>query len=246
MKQLEKRVALITGGSRGIGHAIAQAFAAEGATVLITSRKADEVEAAAQALRADGGDVVGIEADVSREADVDRVFAHLMDRHGRLDILVNNAGVTRGGPTEGLALDAWQHVMDVNVTGAFLCARAAFKVMKPQQSGRIINIGSIARQTPRPNGAAYSVSKSAVAGLTHSLALDGREHGIAVSIVHLGEAATTFSGGRRAEAAAPAFRALEPAEAARVVLLMAALPADVNLYEATLLPLTQPSFIGRG
>jgi NAD(P)-dependent dehydrogenase (short-subunit alcohol dehydrogenase family) len=156
---------------------------------------------------------------------------------------VNNAGIIVGTPTESLALADWQRVIDVNLTGAFLCSRAAFRAMKPR-GGRIINIGSTAAKVPRPHSAAYTTSKFALEGLTRSLALDGREHGIAVSILHPGNTASALWGGaedeqRRREGV------MSASEVARVAVVMAALPPDINLLEGLLLPVAMP-FLGRG
>jgi NAD(P)-dependent dehydrogenase (short-subunit alcohol dehydrogenase family) len=245
MKQLEKRVAIVTGASRGIGRAIADAFGAEGATTVLAARDLAELETVAAGIRERGGTAFAIKADVSQEADVKALFETVKSTHGRLDILVNNAGISRPGATDELALDAWSQVLNINVTGAFLCSKEALRIMKPQKGGRIISIGSIARQTPRQNSAAYTTAKHALEGLTRSLALDGRAHGIAASIVTLGATATSFMQHRPEEAKKVGYH-MDPADVARIVVLMASLPPEVNMYEATVLPVAQPSFIGRG
>jgi NAD(P)-dependent dehydrogenase (short-subunit alcohol dehydrogenase family) len=245
MKQLESRVAIVTGASRGIGRAIAEAFAAEGARTVLAARDLAELETVVTGIRERGGEALAFKADVTREADVKALFEAATSAHDRLDILVNNAGISKPGPTDELPLEAWNQVLGVNVTGAFLCAREALRIMKPQKSGRIISIGSIARQTPRQDSVAYTTAKHALEGLTRSLALDSRAHGIAASILTLGATATSFMLHRPEEAKKVGYH-MDPADVARVVVLMASLPPEVNMYEATVLPVTQPSFIGRG
>jgi len=175
------------------------------------------------------------------------LFAKTMQRFGRLDILVSNAGAFDGAPIEDLTMEQWQRVLQVNVTGPFLGAREAFRIMKKQGGGRIINIGSISAQRPRHSSSPYSTSKYAVTGLTHSLALEGRDHGIAVSVLHPGNVMVE----RRADGKSTTGRdeGVEPmistADMARAALLMATLPADTNLLEAIMLPLGQ-DYLGRG
>jgi NAD(P)-dependent dehydrogenase (short-subunit alcohol dehydrogenase family) len=166
-----------------------------------------------------------------------------LDVFGRVDILVNNAGVSKGGPTDELSLEVWQQVIGVNLTGAFLCSREAFKIMKSQRTGRIINIGSVSAKVPRINSAPYTTSKFGLEGLTRSLALDGREFGIAVSILHPGNTATPIWVER--EQIARQEGVMSPDDLARVAVTIAALPPEVNLLESLVLPVSMP-FVGRG
>jgi NAD(P)-dependent dehydrogenase (short-subunit alcohol dehydrogenase family) len=240
--QLSNRIALITGASTGIGRAIAGAYAAEGARLVLAARHADKLEAAAEEIRRAGGEARAMPADITNEGQVARLFEQTLAAHGRLDILVNNAGISVTVPTEDLDLADWRRVMETNVTGAFLCSRAALGIMKKQRGGRIINIGSVAAQVSRPHSAAYTTSKFALDGLTRSLALDGRAHGIAVSILHPGNTVSEIWGdqdeGQREGM-------MSASDVARVAVMIASLPATTNLLESTMLPLTMP-FLGRG
>jgi NAD(P)-dependent dehydrogenase (short-subunit alcohol dehydrogenase family) len=243
MPQLDHRVAIVTGASTGIGLAIAKAFAAEGAKVVLAARSHERLQAAADAIQANGGEALAIPTDVAKENQVEVLFARALEAYGRVDILVNNAGVAAPDAVETLKLEDWQRVIDVNVTGAFLCAREAFRLMKPAGGGRIINIGSISAKVPRHKSAAYTTSKFALEGLTRSLALDGRAYGIAVSVLQPGNTDTPIWHGAEEKARKEGLMAAE--EVARVAVLIASLPADVNLYESVVLPVTMP-FLGRG
>jgi NAD(P)-dependent dehydrogenase (short-subunit alcohol dehydrogenase family) len=236
-------VAIVTGASAGIGRGIAEAYAAEGAKVVLAARKREGLETVAAAIRQSGGTALVMPADVTVEGDVVALFTKTMEEFGRVDILVNNAGIATRAPTEELTLADWRRVIDVNLTGAFLCSREALRVMQRQHGGRIINIGSISARVPRPHSAPYTSSKFALEGLTRSLALDGREHGIAVSILHPGNTATEFWRGREEQAQSEGLMAV--ADLARVAVLMAALPPDLNLLESVVLPVHMP-FLGRG
>jgi len=247
MGQLDGKVAIVTGGGTGIGKGIAKAFVDEGCTVVIAARDAARLEATAADLSSDGGTVVAIQTDVTNEEQMISLFARTMDQFGKLNILVNNSGAFDGGPIEELTMEKWQRVMDVNVTGPFLGSREAFKIMKPQGGGRIINIGSISAQRPRHSSSPYSTSKHAVWGLTQSLALEGREHGIAVSVLHPGNVLVE----RRSDGKSSTGRDEGPeplistADMGKTALLMATLADDANLLEAIVLPLGQ-DYLGRG
>lgn len=247
MQQLQDRVAVITGASGGLGRTIARAYAQEGARTVLAARRADRLDSVAQDIRDGGGTALAVPTDVTIEADITGLFERTIEAFGRVDILVNNAGITTNIPTEEIDLETWRNVLDVNITGAFLCSREALKTMKGQKSGRIINIGSIAAKAPRPNSAPYTTTKHALEGLTRSLALDGRAHGIAASIIHLGATDTGdgFGSQREDERTRNDYR-LEPSDVARIAVMMAALPAGANVFELTVLPVEQPSFIGRG
>jgi NAD(P)-dependent dehydrogenase (short-subunit alcohol dehydrogenase family) len=245
MKQLQDRVAIVTGASQGIGKAIAQAFAREGARVLIAARNRAALDAVASEIAGSGGSVLAVATDITVEAEIVELFRTASDRHGRLDILVNNAGVTLNMPTDQIPLAGWQKVIDTNLTGAFLCSREALKIMKPQRSGRIINIGSISSMTPRANGAAYAATKLALEGLTRSIALDYREYNIGASIIHLGATASAWMKVRPEEATGPDYH-LQLDDVGRLATFIASLPTEANLFETTIMPIQQRSFIGRG
>lgn len=243
MNQLAERVAIVTGASSGIGRAIAEAYAAEGATVVLAARSADKLDAVAAAIGKTGGTAIPVRTDVTREAEVIALFRRVMADHGRLDILVNNAGGNVKSTTHELSLADWQRIIDLNLTAAFLCSREALKVMIPQKGGRIINIGSVSAKMPRVHSAAYTTSKFGLEGLTRSLALDGREHGIAVSILQPGNTATAIWEGRADEGRKEGI--MQSEDVARVALLMATLPEGVSLLEGVILPFSMP-FLGRG
>ncbi len=247
MPELDDRVVVVTGASGGLGRAIAEALAQAGARTVVAARRADKLAEVAEAIGAAGGTARAVTCDVTVESDVVGLFAEIDEAYGRVDVLVNNAGITTNVPTEDIPLDVWRRVLDVNITGAFLCAREAIKSMKRTGGGRIINIGSISAKTPRPNGAPYATTKLALEGLTRSLALDGRAHGIAASIIHLGATWTGQGfGSMRAGEARPDTDWLDPADVAKIAVIMAALPAAANVFDLTVLPVAQPSFIGRG
>jgi NAD(P)-dependent dehydrogenase (short-subunit alcohol dehydrogenase family) len=246
MKELEGRVAVVTGAGSGIGRAIAERFAQEGAKVVLAARRRETLDEVARAI-ATGGEALVVPTDVTKESEVAALFAKARQKFDRVDILVNNAGMANFKPTEETSLAEWQQVIDVNLTAVFLCSREAVKIMKAQGGGRIVNIGSIAGEAPRPHAMSYNTTKAAVEGLTRSLTLDGRAYGVVASVIHPGAAATGFTKGRvPGPGPTPQDYLMWPEEIARVALLMCALPPEVNLFEATILPNHQPSFIGRG
>ena len=240
MGRLEGKVVLVTGGGRGIGKGIARGMVAEGAAVAIASRQSQTLEQTAAELSAGGASVLAVPADVADEAQVERLFAAVLERFGRLDVLVNNAGAFEGGPLEELSLADWSHVIAVNLTGPFLCTRAAFRIMKPQGGGRIINVSSISAQRVRPNSAPYSASKHGVWGLTQVTALEGRDHNIAASCLYPGNTRV-----ERSSATTDAEANMGVDDLAQTAVWMALLPPHVTMLEATVLPIKQP-FIGRG
>jgi NAD(P)-dependent dehydrogenase (short-subunit alcohol dehydrogenase family) len=243
MRRLHQKVALITGASRGIGRAIADAFAAEGCGLLLTARGQPQLQEAAEEIRAEDVNVLTHVADVADADQVDQLFALLKSNFGRLDLLVNNAGAFDGGPLDELSVEAWDRVIATNLRAPFLCTRAAMRIMKPQSNGRIINIGSIAAQRVRPYSAPYSASKHGLWGLTQVTALEGREHGITCCCLHPGN---IYVERRRdsgqLEDDEPM---LSVEEIAEVVLLMATLPPHVEMLEAIVLP-HQQKYVGRG
>ncbi len=180
-QSLKDKTAIITGAAQGIGHAIAQRFAAEGARVAILDINANAAQQAAQDLNTSA---IGIGADVSRGDDVDRTFAEIVDQFGRLDILVNNAGIVGSDtPVASLQEDDWNNVLSINLTGTFLCSRAALRYMIPQQSGAIVSLGSISGKEGNANMAPYSVSKAGVICFTKTLAKEVLTDGIRVNCV---------------------------------------------------------------
>lgn len=251
-RQLEDRVAVVTGASNGIGRAIAEMFAGEGAKTVLVARRAELLNEVASGIRSRGGEALPVPTDVTQELQVTALFAEVMKTYGRLDILVNNAGVATHINTEEISLQYWREVLDINITAAFLCCREAIKIMKDQtpQGGRIINMGSVSAKTPRPDSLPYTTTKFAIQGMTHQLTMDGRKHGIVASIIHPGATLSSFStrrGRTKAGAGAtPDDYVMAAEDVAKVAVLMSALPPEVNLYEATILPNHMRSFIGRG
>ncbi|MCX8213111.1 MAG: SDR family NAD(P)-dependent oxidoreductase [SAR202 cluster bacterium] len=240
MGKLDGKVAIVTGGGTGIGKGIARAFAAEGARVVIASRSEQTLNEAAGEL---GDQVLAVPTDLKVETQITALFERTIAEMGQLDILVNNSGVFEGGPIEELSLETWQHVVDVNLTGVFLCTREAMKIMKPAGGGRIINIGSISAQMPRMNSAPYSTTKHALVGLTKSTALEGRDFGVVASILHPGNVLTELrDNSALAQNQEPMMSTDDIAMAA---LTMAALPLNVNMLETIVLPVEQ-KYIGRG
>ncbi|MCY4107560.1 MAG: SDR family NAD(P)-dependent oxidoreductase [Chloroflexi bacterium] len=243
MLELADKAAIVTGGSKGIGKAIASAFLDAGAEVLIAARNEADLQATTAELAASGGRVESIRADVSQEADVKALFARAADLYDRVDILVNNAGFGSQPSLRKMETEVWEAVIATNLTGTFLCTREALRMMVPRRSGRIINIGSISSQRVRPNSAPYSASKFGLVGLTHSTALEGREFGISCGILHPGNVRVERR--TRSERTRDEEPMMEPAELAQAALAMASLPAHVNMLETTVLPVGQ-LFIGRG
>jgi NAD(P)-dependent dehydrogenase (short-subunit alcohol dehydrogenase family) len=247
MKQLEGRVALVTGASSGLGRAIAEALADEGAKIVLVARRALVLQEVAASIGATGGSATAAAADVTKEEEVKAAFAKAIDTYGRVDILVNNAGVPSFKPTEDMLLAEWKAIVEVNLTSVFLCSREALRVMKAQGGGRIINMGSISAWSPRPHSIGYTSTKAAVEGLTRSLTHDGRAYGVVASVIHPGAAATGFTKGREpGPGASPQDYLMSPEQIARIAVLMCTMPPEVNLFEATILPNHQRSFIGRG
>jgi NAD(P)-dependent dehydrogenase (short-subunit alcohol dehydrogenase family) len=243
MSSLENQVAVVTGASSGIGAAIAKAFAKEGAQVVLAARSVDKLQAIASEIKSSGGSAIAVETDVTSEDAVLALFQKVASEYSRLDLLVNNAGIGAGGPTEELDFETWRKVMSVNLDGAFLCSREAFKLMKGQGRGRIINIGSVSAKMPRVHSAPYTTSKFGLEGLTRSLALDGRAYGISVGVLQPGNTLTAIWEGREEKAEAEG--TMKADDLAKVAVSMAALPDGVSVLETTILPISMP-FLGRG
>jgi NAD(P)-dependent dehydrogenase (short-subunit alcohol dehydrogenase family) len=242
MSMLENKVCIITGGATGIGKGIATLYAKNGANLVLAARRKNLLEEAVSDLRQFGTKVDFVVTDVTNEQDVIHLFSKTLSEFGQLDILVNNSGVAAGGPIEDIDINTWLNVINVNLTGVFLCTREAMRIMKKQNQGRIINIGSISAQVPRMNSAPYTSSKHGLVGLTKSTALEGREYGISAGCLHPGntESELLLSGiGSNKEVM------MSVNEIASVALTMAALPPNANMLEAIVLPVKQ-KYVGRG
>lgn len=243
MNELVGQVAVVTGAGSGIGRGIAVAFAEAGAQVVLAGRRAAPLEAVQAEIEDKGGRALAVPTDVTVEDAVAHLFARAVATFGQVDILVNNAGVSVGGPPDQLTLEAWRHVIDVNLTGVFLCSREALRIMQPRRRGRILNIGSISARMPRAHAAPYATSKFGLEGLTRALALDARPYGIAVSVLHPGNTVSALWEGRDEQTDTEGIMPAE--ELARVALLMVTLPPEINMLESVVLPVRQP-FLGRG
>jgi NAD(P)-dependent dehydrogenase (short-subunit alcohol dehydrogenase family) len=243
LNRLSSKVALVTGASSGIGKGIACGLASAGAKVVLAARNLDRLQETASQIESGGGTALIVQTDVTIESQVSRLFQRTLQAFQRLDILVNNAGVVEGAPLEELSAETWDRVIATNLKGPFLCTREAMRIMKPQGGGRIINIGSISAQRPRANSAAYSASKFGIWGLTVTTALEGREHGISASCLHPGNVRVEIPGSP--DLSPPSEPAMEVAEIAESAVLMASLPAHINMLEAIVLPVKQP-YLGRG
>ncbi|HKK01133.1 MAG TPA: 3-oxoacyl-[acyl-carrier-protein] reductase [Desulfuromonadales bacterium] len=183
---LKEKVAIVTGASRGIGRGVALALAAQGARVVVSARSAAGVDEVVSEIRAAGGEAVGATADVALAADADRLVSAAVEAYGRVDILVNNAGITRDGLLLRMKDEDWDAVLDTNLKGAFLCTRAAAKVMSKQRSGRIINISSVVGEMGNPGQANYCASKAGLVGLTKSVARELARRSVTVNAVSPG------------------------------------------------------------
>jgi NAD(P)-dependent dehydrogenase (short-subunit alcohol dehydrogenase family) len=248
----QTKIAVVTGAGSGIGRAVAVELLRTGWSVALAGRKPQTLEETA-ALVPEAPSLV-VRTDVSRPDDVAALFDAARERFGRLDLLFNNAGTFGPGgvPLEELPYEAWLHVVNTNLNGAFLCAQAAYRQMKEQdpQGGRIINNGSVSAHTPRPLSVAYTATKHALTGLTKSLSLDGRPYRIACGQIDIGNAATDMTERMRTGALqANGETAVEPvmdvADVARTVRHMAELPLEANVQFATVLATAMP-YVGRG
>ena len=248
--RLQGKVALVTGASRGIGRAVAESFLAEGAAVALAARDAD---ALAEIAAAAPGRAFAIETDVSDPAAVDALFGAIAGRFGRLDLCFNNAGAALLSVDFGdTDWEGWRRVLSVNVDGAFLIARGAYRMMRDQRprGGRIINNGSISASAPRPGSAAYTASKHAITGLTKSIALDGRAHDVACGQIDIGNAATDMTarmpkGVPQADGTVKPEPVMDVAHVAETVVTMAAMPLEANIPFVTVMATKMP-FLGRG
>jgi NAD(P)-dependent dehydrogenase (short-subunit alcohol dehydrogenase family) len=240
-------IAVVTGAGSGIGRAVARTLLEAGWSVVAAGRRAAPLEETVA-----GRDGIAVPTDVSDPDAVDALFAAARERHGRVDLLFNNAGIGVTAPIQELSVEDWRRVVDTNLTGAFLCARAAFRTMAAQdpRGGRIVNNGSISAHVPRPHSVAYTATKHAVTGLTRSLSLDGRALGIACGQIDVGNAATDMTarmsaGVPQADGTTAAEPTMDVAHVADAVLYMASLPLDANVQFMTVMATAMP-YIGRG
>lgn len=249
---MSQKIALVTGAGSGIGRAVALKLQLAGYSVVAAGRRAAELERTAS-VSSSSGQIVPVVADVSNPDSVRVLFERIREMFGRLDILFNNAGTnTPGIPMEDLTYEHWNAVISVNLTGAFLCAKEAIKLMKAQdpRGGRIINNGSLSAYVPRPNSTSYTVTKHAITGLTKCISLDGRKFGIACGQIDIGNAATEMTGDMasgvpQADGTIMAEPRIDVQHIADAVLYMATLPLEANVQFMTVMATKMP-FIGRG
>ena len=247
------RIAMITGAGTGIGRACALAMLRDGYSVVLVGRRPEPLRETKNDAGADGARALVVSADVGNPVAVQALFRKTKDAFGRLDFLFNNAGANVPGiPIDELGVEQWQRVVDVNLTGAFLCIREAFKLMKSQTpaGGRIVNNGSISAHVPRPNSAPYTATKHAITGLTKCTSLDGRKYDIACGQIDIGNAATDMAarmanGVPQASGEVAVEPLMDPEHVARALLYMASLPLDANVQTMTVMATRMP-FVGRG
>lgn len=250
MNSLDK-AALVTGAGSGIGRHVALALLREGYAVVLAGRRIELLEAVA--TEAGSARALAVSTDVSDPASVRALFAKTKETFGRLDVLFNNAGVSAPSiPIEELTYEQWKEVVEINLTGSFLCTQAAVKLMKSQtpMGGRIINNGSVSAHAPRPDSAPYTATKHAITGLTRSTSLDGRKYDIACGQIDIGNALTEMTaimteGVPQADGSAAVEATMDPEHVASAVLYMASLPLDANVQFMTVMATKMP-FVGRG
>ena len=247
---MTRKIAVVTGAGSGIGRAVAVGLAKAGYAVVLAGRRLALLQETASLS---GGECVAVVADVADEASVVALFARVAEKYGRLDVLFNNAGMSAPAtPLEDLSLAKWRQLVDVNLTGAFLCTQAAFRMMKSQtpRGGRIINNGSIAATAPRPRMIAYTATKHAVTGLTKSTSLEGRQYDIACGQIDIGNVHTAIAmpmvqGTLQADFSMKPEPTFEVEHVADAVLYMAGLPLSANVLFMTVMATNMP-FVGRG
>jgi NAD(P)-dependent dehydrogenase (short-subunit alcohol dehydrogenase family) len=247
------KVALVTGAGSGIGRAVANGLLREGYAVVVAGRRGNLLETTVRDSGASSTRALAVPTDITDPTSVRRLFAVTRETFGRLDLLFNNAGINAPGVLlEDLSVDDWRAVVDINLTGAFLCTQQAFTLMKTQQprGGRIINNGSISAHAPRPNSAPYTATKHAITGLTKSTSLDGRKYDIACGQIDIGNAQSDMTakfatGALQANGEIAVEPLLDVEHVVRAVLYMASLPLDANVQFLTVMATKMP-FIGRG
>ena len=248
-----EKIALVTGAGSGIGRAVSLALCDAGYSTVLAGRRKEPLAETAKLAEESGAATLVVPTDVSDDSSVARLFDEIRESFGRLDVLFNNAGVNAPGiPIDELSVEQWKNVVDINLTGAFLCARAAVMLMKSQnpKGGRIINNGSISAHAPRPNSTPYTATKHAITGLTKCLSLDGRKHDIACSQIDIGNALTEMArrmtkGVPQANGSVEVEQTMDVAHVASAVAYMASLPLDANVQFMTIMATKMP-FVGRG
>jgi NAD(P)-dependent dehydrogenase (short-subunit alcohol dehydrogenase family) len=241
VKQLDGKVAIITGASRGIGKAISIGLAQQGASLVLAARTIANLEITKAEVIKYGAPVEIVLTDVTLEEQIDNLFKKTIERFGRLDILINNAGLFDHQPIDQYSTEAWDRMIAVELRAPYICTRSAFRIMKNQGGGRIINIGSLSAQRVRTDNAPYNCAKYGLVGLTHSTALEGRQYGITCGVLHPGITGDLVK--NAAKAHPDPMMSLETTAATAV--FMACLPPDVNILEAIQMHINQP-YLGRG
>jgi NAD(P)-dependent dehydrogenase (short-subunit alcohol dehydrogenase family) len=248
-----EKIAIVTGAGTGVGKASSLALAADGWKIVLAGRRLKLLEATASAIEASGGKAIAIPTDTADPSSVKELFQKTQTDFGRLDLLFNNAGTNAPGVSlEELTYEQWINVVNVNLTGVFLCTQEAFKIMKDQSpmGGRIINNGSVSAHAPRPGSAPYTATKHAVTGLTRSTSLDGRKYDISCGQIDIGNALTEMAarmtkGVPQANGSTEVEPVMDVSNVGQTVVHMASLPADANIQFVTIMATKMP-FIGRG
>jgi NAD(P)-dependent dehydrogenase (short-subunit alcohol dehydrogenase family) len=249
----DQKISIVTGAGTGVGKSASLALADEGWTIVLAGRRKDPIEAVANEIKSRGGNALAIVTDTSDTKSVKGLFEETKRAFGRLDLLFNNAGTNAPGVSlEDLSFEQWTNVVNVNLTGVFLCTQEAFRLMKAQtpMGGRIINNGSISAHVPRPGSAPYTATKHAVTGLTRSTSLDGRKYNIACGQIDIGNALTEMAarmtkGVPQADGSIQIEPVMDVANVGKTVAHMASLPMEANVQFVTVMATNMP-FIGRG
>ncbi len=241
MQKLKGKVAMVTGASRGIGKAISIGLAEEGADLVLAARSVEHLQKTQAEVMAKGVKAEVVPTDVTREDQIINLFAKTMECFGRLDILVNNAGVFMLEPIETLSTELWDNVLAIELRAPFICTREAFRIMKKQGGGRIINIGSISASRVRPFTAPYNAAKFGLIGLTHTTALEGRDFGITCGCLHPGITGDLVKNAAKAKPDPM----MAYSDTAATAVYMACLPPNINILDLIQIPINQP-YLGRG